>query len=196
MASNSTSSLSSMKIASYKKLKKSFVVRTQNVSAPRTVHVQIPDKSPMSVEVQWRDTDTIGYIKDKIEEKMNIPREHLKLKLAAKPDIILVDNCKIYEYNKWNLSVLDMVLEIIPGDCYIRVLQLSGRRNDRQFAVQEYYTGNTSSFVMKVNNSDTIKTVKDQIMATNPEGLCSAFKEKLFYKSMNMNILNSDSIGN
>ena len=173
------SSKLSLKTASSKK---SGLVRSTTQDIPKSVHVQMPDENTICLEVvEYR--DTIGYIKDKIEEKMNIPRNQQRLKIAAKPNIILVDNCEIYEYNKWNLSVLHMVLEIIPGDCYIRVLQLEGERNDEQYAVQVYYT-NPSSFIMKVNNFDTIKTVKDHIMATNPNENWPAFEEKLFYQEV------------
>ena len=50
-----------------------------------------------------------------------VPCDHQILKIAGKPDLILVDSCEISEYHKWTHTVLDMILEIISGEFYVCV---------------------------------------------------------------------------
>ena len=151
--------------------------------APTTVHVHLQGGgNKITLEVEESFMHTIGWIKDEIAEKMNIPRIHQRLKIAAKPNVVLCEFDRISKYDEYNLHLLDLVVEVIPGDCYIRVLSIEGSRSEFESTVNEPYSVR-NSFIIKVNNVDIIKTVRDQIAEKNPPNHSSSKEGSLFYKS-------------
>ena len=113
-----------------------------------------------TITFKMKTSDTIGDVKDAIAGKLLIPSEQLTLKIAGKPNIVLADPHWLSAYIRWNLSVLDMILEITAtsGEFYVRVCCDHEVRSDRPFP-----NNMIASDILKVNNFDTIKTVKNQM---------------------------------
>ena len=54
-----------------------------------------------------------------------------------------------------------MVIEVISGDYYIRVLQITGSRHEYEHTASKPYSV-SDGFRIKVNNFYSVKTVKDR----------------------------------
>ena len=95
--------------------------------------------------------DTVDDAKNAIASKLLIPRDQLVLRIAGKRNHVMIDAYRLYEYNKWSLNELDMVLKITgsSGKFCVRVC------SDLSYGVE--------NIILKVNSFDTIETVKNQI---------------------------------
>ena len=105
-----------------------------------------------SIVLLMKSSHTMERVKDSIAEKLLVTREQLTLRLTGKPNIVLADTHRLSTCNQWNLSVLDMVVDVTEciGEYYIRVCC------DRH---QLYLT----SDILKVNNFDTVGAMKEQM---------------------------------
>ena len=119
-----------------------LAMHTMGCGVTLSISISRTDK----IILQIKTTDRIHDVRNTIARKADIPRDQLTLKLKGIPNLFMNDSECIANYNKWDLSELDMVIDVPKGDCYVCVSR------DRY-----------SHFVLKVQTSDTIKTLKDRI---------------------------------
>jgi len=93
---------------------------TPEVTPSRNLIVHVQTQNGIIISSEILDGDTVGKLKRSISVKTSIPHDHQMLKIAGKPHLDLCDYCEIIsEYNKWEHTDFDMVLEEWSGEFYV-----------------------------------------------------------------------------
>jgi len=127
-----------------------------SVSESVTVSITISNETRnglTSITLQMKSSHTIARTKAVIANKLLVTREQLTLRLTRWPNTVLDDLHPLSSYKQWNLSELDMVVDITDqresvGEYHIRVCYDSSH--------QLYLICD----ILTVNNFDTVKTVR------------------------------------
>jgi len=196
-ASNCKSPFGYLKFTSQSiKLSRESSVPTTSPVQILHIQLQMAGGNVIDLDVSERDC-TIGDLKGHITVITKIPRYQQMLKIAGKPDLVVVDHKHIIAYNDWNFGVLNMVL--ISADfhhiCihYCSCLKYS-RGMFRRGPIIRQTIFKKKEVIIKVNVGDTIKEVKKQSFAEL--GLVRPLKgaELFFTKSIQHHLIYNKSI--
>ena len=156
--------------------------------------VNVPNTGLIKLEKVDTCRITVTEVKKIIADKANIPREHLILKIAGKPTLILRDHHRLHQYNHWHQSILDMVVEVTEAFHYISVCEITGctryyveadhpdcnhkhKLSSGYTLRREIYKTRTS--ILQAYHCDTITILKSDIIT---ELRLDDPKDKLFYE--------------